>query len=180
MKDKPTYKDTHGVTRVGNFLRKAAEKGEQWAPGLLDIVGTVTGREGLSDLADKIRGNSDIKETDKEVALKLIEKDIIDAQEETKRIIAQYDNEARQSEEVTKRWQADMSSDSWLSKNTRPLIGLMVVGVYLLMAVLDSIDTIKFNIPELHGEILIVLLITVVSGLFGLRTYEKRMNLKYK
>lgn len=180
MSKEPTYKEKHGVTRVGKFLRDAASAGKEWAPTLLDVAGTITGREGLSSLADKIRGDQSINEQDKEIALKLIEKDIAEMQEDTKQRIAEYELQKAYDSSVTERWRSDSESDSWLSKNTRPLLVCFVVLFYSVVATLDSIETMKFNVPESHMNLLDLLVISSVTAYFGLRTMDKRFKFKYK
>ena len=70
-----------GGTKVGNFLRNV--KGI--APSILQLAGTITGVDGLNDLADKIKGSDTIKQEDKDVALELLKMDLVEMQEVTKR-----------------------------------------------------------------------------------------------
>ena len=99
----PSYKDKNGTTRVGDALRWLVKQGKEVAPEILKIAGNVTGIEALEQLADKILTNKTLSETDKQMLLEELRFDMIEMQE------------------VTKRWQYDMQSDSWLSKNIRPL-----------------------------------------------------------
>lgn len=179
-KDKQTYKEKNGTTRIGDFLRDAKSIGKEIAPGLLDIAGAITGRDGLTELADKIRGNQiKLAAEDKEVTLKLIEQDIEDTREETKRILAKYEAETAGEQEVTKRWQSDMGSDNMLSKSTRPILVLGITFTYLVSFIIDSIDTIRFAIPPIHEGIMIAILLTALGGFFTIRTIEKYHNKKY-
>lgn len=73
---------------------------------------------------------------------------------------------------VTDRWKADMGSDSWLSKNTRPTVMLALLGFLFIMIILDSME-IKFNIKESYIGLMESLLITVVVAYFGSRGAEK-------
>lgn len=178
MSEKPSYKEVHGVTRIGKFLKDAADKGQQWAPGLLDIAATITGREGLSKLADKIRKSDDVPELDKEVSLKLIEKDVIEAQEETKRIIAEYDHKSVMETQISERWKADMSSDDKISKLTRPLLVLAWSLFSMVMIIVDSVND-SFEVPEYWVNIIATMLITTVGGYFIVREISKRNKLKF-
>lgn len=76
--------------------------------------------------------------------------------------------------ELSKRWASDMSSDSWLSKNTRPLIVLALVGVLFVFIVLDSLD-IAFEVRDAWVTLYEVLTVTAVGGYFTLRSmFDKR------
>ena len=67
-----------------------------------------------------------------------------------------------------------MSSDSWLSKNTRPLIVLALVGVLFVFIVLDSLD-IAFEVRDSWVTLYEVLTVTAVGGYFTLRSmFDKR------
>lgn len=79
---------------------------------------------------------------------------------------------------ITGRWQADMTSDSWMSKNTRPITLLSLLGFTFLMAFGDSIQTIKFDVKEGYIELFQTLLITVVVAYFGSRGIEKWQKIK--
>ena len=82
MSDNPKLKKNGGEgTFVGNLLRTIAGV----SPEILNILGTVTGVEGLNKLGDAIRGNSSISQTDKDLLLKELEKDIVVEQEISKR-----------------------------------------------------------------------------------------------
>lgn len=151
------YKDKNGTTRVGDFLRKI--KGI--TPELLNIAGSVSGIEALKNLGDMIENNDEINPKDKEMALKLLEFDILDAQE------------------TTKRWDSDMISDSWLSKNVRPLILVYLTlstTVYIILEA--SIES--FDIKAHWVELLSSLLILVFGGYFGARSIEKIFKIKEK
>ena len=91
---------------------------------------------------------------DKETALKLLE---IDSQE---------------IQEVSKRWQSDMTSDSWLSKNVRPLTLIYLTLATTIYIVLDSLN-IAFDIDQAWIELLKTLLVTIYVAYFGSRGFEK-------
>jgi hypothetical protein len=78
---------------------------------------------------------------------------------------------------LTQRMQADMASDSWLSKNIRPLTLVYILVAYLLLAVLDaSVLDIADSFVELLGQWGML----VMSFYFGGRTLEKIMDMKAK
>jgi hypothetical protein len=96
---------------------------------------------------------------EKEKALKLLELDQIELQE------------------VSKRWDSDMKSDSWLSKNTRPLTLIYLTVVTSLYITLDALD-IAFDIDESWVELLKTLLVTIYVAYFGSRGFEKYSSIK--
>jgi hypothetical protein len=91
---------------------------------------------------------------DKEKAMKLLEMDIIEMQE------------------VSKRWESDMKSDSWLSKNTRPLSLIFLTISMVILIILDSFQW-TFTVDTGWVELLKTLLVTVYVAYFGSRGAEK-------
>jgi hypothetical protein len=91
---------------------------------------------------------------DKETALKLLEMD------------------SQEIQEVSKRWQSDMASDSWLSKNVRPITLIYLTLATTIYIVLDSLQ-IDFKIDEAWIELLKTLLVTIYVAYFGSRGFEK-------
>jgi hypothetical protein len=80
-----------------------------------------------------------------------------------------------ESQELTKRLEADMKSDSWLSKNIRPLTMVYILSAYLVLALLDAVGLdISDNFVSLLGQWGML----VMSFYFGGRTLEKVMNMK--
>jgi hypothetical protein len=151
---KPSYKEKNGTTRVGDSLRWLVDKGTIVAPELLDIAANITGVNALSVLGDKISGSTEISETDKKMLLAEIELDKIEMQE------------------VTKRWESDMESDSWASKNIRPYAtGGTLVFTFIIM-ILDSAIK-SFKVEDHWVNLLVTLLSLMVVALFGSRGYEK-------
>tara|TARA_R110001599_G_scaffold298873_3_gene503697 strand:- start:173 stop:562 length:390 start_codon:yes stop_codon:yes gene_type:complete len=78
-------------------------------------------------------------------------------------------------QEVSKRWQADMQSDSWLSKNIRPMVLAFLVFSTVLMIFIDS-GTIVFLVEDKWVDLLQIVLITVIGAYFGSRGLEKIKN----
>ena len=95
----------------------------------------------------------------------------MEAQRKIKKLIADY--EVEMEKQITSRWQADMNSDSWLSKNVRPLVLIFLVVCTVLMIFIDA-GTISFTVEEKWTDLLQLVLITVIGAYFGGRTMEKR------
>lgn len=145
---KKKFKDT----KVGKFLLGKS--------GLVNTIGDVLPDKGVfgivKNLIDK---DPDLPPQDKETALKLLEMDIIEM------------------ENVSKRWDSDMKSDSWLSKNTRPLTLIYLTVITTLYIILDSLD-IAFDIDSSWVELLKTLLVTIYVAYFGSRGFEKYQTIK--
>jgi hypothetical protein len=89
--------------------------------------------------------------------------------------LAELNADNVENQELTKRLEADMKSDSWLSKNIRPLTMVYILSAYLVLALLDAwgLD-ISDNFVSLLGQWGML----VMSFYFGGRTLEKVMNMK--
>jgi len=94
---------------------------------------------------------------------------------EAKRLLKQVilNHEAEMERNITDRWQADMNSDSWLSKNVRPMVLIFLVVSTVLMIFIDA-GTIQFTVEEKWTDLLQLVLITVIGAYFGGRSLEKR------
>jgi hypothetical protein len=140
---KKPFKDT----KVGKFL--IGDK------GLFKNLGDVLPDKGfLGVLKNLIDKDDTLPPQDKQTALKLLEMDLAEMQE------------------VSSRWSDDMASDSWLSKNTRPLTLIYLTVATTLYIVLDSMN-ISFDIDAAWVELLKTLLVTVYVAYFGSRGFEK-------
>ena len=82
------------------------------------------------------------------------------------------DHQAKMEQNITDRWSADMNSDSWLSKNVRPLVLIFLVVCTVLMIFIDA-GTISFTVEEKWTDLLQLVLITVIGAYFGGRSLEK-------
>ena len=134
-------------TKIGVFLSSKA-------PKVLSAIGDVLPDKGtLGIVKNLIAGDNKIKAVDKEQAMKLIEQDIAEMKE------------------VSSRWNNDMKSDSWLSKNTRPLMLIYLTFSMTILMILDS--TIILEINNGWVSLLEALLITVYVAYFGSRGAEK-------
>jgi hypothetical protein len=91
--------------------------------------------------------------------------------------LAQIQAEIAGQQEVTKRWQADMASDSWLSKNIRPLTLIFILCAYFIFSMMSAfgIET-RGAYVELLGQWGIV----VMTAYFAGRSVEKVMDMKEK
>ena len=137
-------------TKVGKFLTNKV-------PAIVNLVGDVLPDAGvLGVVKGLIQKEPDIvlPPEDKEKALKLLEQDMVEMQE------------------VTKRWESDMQSDSYLSKNTRPLTLIFLTCSLVIFILLDGFE-IDFSIDDAWVDLLKSLLITVYVAYFGSRGAEK-------
>ncbi len=82
------------------------------------------------------------------------------------------DAEADMQKNVTDRWKTDMNSDSWLSKNVRPLVLIFLVVSTVLMVFIDA-GVISFEVKANWIDLLQLVLITVIGAYFGGRSAEK-------
>ena len=95
----------------------------------------------------------------------------LEAKRKLKEVILSH--EAEMERNITDRWSADMNSDSWLSKNVRPLVLIFLVVCTMLMIFIDA-GTIAFTVEEKWTDLLQLVLITVIGAYFGGRSIEKR------
>lgn len=80
--------------------------------------------------------------------------------------------EADMQKNITERWLADSKSDSWLSKNVRPLVLIFIVVSTVLLIFIDA-GVIQFEVKANWVDLLQLVLITVISAYFGGRSFEK-------
>ena len=150
----PKYKDQHGTTRVGDFLRSIGKSDVVKA-----IVGNLPEKGVLGVFKAFLDKDGSLPPQDKETALKLLEMDLNEMQG------------------VTDRWQSDMASDSWLSKNTRPLTLIFLTVMMTLFVILDS-SKVDFTVKNEFIDLLKYLLVTVYAAYFGSRGFEKFTKIK--
>ena len=117
---------------------------------------------GAGDLVKNVGGVLDNLTTTKEEKLA--------AQAKIKDMIMGY--EAEMQKQVTERWKVDMASDSWLSKNIRPLVLIFLVVSTVLMIFIDA-GVIAFEVKDTWVDLLQLVLITVIGAYFGGRSLEK-------
>jgi hypothetical protein len=132
-------------TKVGKFLKSIGS-------GIFGTVGDILPNDGLLGvLKGLITNGNTLSEEDKKMALKYLEMDIIEMQE------------------VSKRWASDMTSDSWLSKNVRPLTLIFFSIAYVVGWFLN------YSLENITG-----LLSLIVGAYFGSRGLEKFKSIKDK
>ena len=142
-KPKKKFKET----KVGKFLLGKS--------GIIDVISNILPDQGvLSMVKNLINKDPDLPPQDKETALMLLEQDMIELQE------------------ISKRWESDMKSDSWLSKNTRPMALIFLTLSLIVFILLDGFTT-SFGIDSEWINLLKSLLITVYVAYFGSRGVEK-------
>ena len=95
----------------------------------------------------------------------------LEAKRKLKELILSH--EAEMQKNVSDRWKADMNSDSWLSKNVRPMVLIFLIVCTMLMIFIDA-GTIAFEVEEKWTDLLQLVLITVIGAYFGGRSFEKR------
>jgi len=165
-KEKKTYKEIHGTTRVGDFLRSL--KGV--APDILNVAGTLSGIDGLKELGGMISNDKNLTAEQKEIALAELQIDYKEA-------LMQSEERKHRSKQISDRWKYDMQSDNKASKNIRPYtVGFLLVFVAVLV-VLDSTFE-KFQVKEHWVSLLSTLTVTAVNGYFILRETGKAINNK--
>ena len=91
--------------------------------------------------------------------------------------LAEIQADTAEAQEVTKRAQADMASDSWLSNNIRPMTIIFSLGGYVVFAMMSAFGN---NANEKYVELLGQWGMLVMSFYFGGRTLEKIMDMKAK
>jgi len=84
-----------------------------------------------------------------------------------------YEQQNKEMEAITSRWEADSKSDSWLSKNVRPMILIWCIVVFSFAGILDSVNSIDFQINALWNDTFEKVMMAVVLAYFGGRSGEK-------
>ena len=137
-------------TFFGNLLRGIAKTGKTVAPKLIDAI---TGGK-VSDIIEAITGDTELTEIEKQMLVKELEQDVIEMQE------------------VSKRWSSDMNSDSWLSKNIRPLsLAFLTLSLFIYVILDSSLE--GFKIDSEWISLLGNLLMLVYGAYYGSRGLEK-------
>ena len=117
---------------------------------------------GAAKLVESVGGVLDNLTTSKEEKL--------EAEAKIKDLVMGY--EAEMQKQVTERWKMDMQSDSWLSKNIRPLVLIFLVVSTVLLIFIDA-GIIQFEVKSSWVDLLQLVLITVIGAYFGGRSLEK-------
>lgn len=149
-KDRKKIKDT----KVGIWLKDKA-------PDVLETVGELLPDQGALGVVKRL--------IDLEPNMTYQEK------MEFEKMLMEYESNAQDN--VTERWKSDMMSDSWLSKNIRPMILMYLILSFTIFVVTDSIENVAFNINESYIDVFSVLMTTAFTAYFAGRSYEKiRLN----
>ena len=127
----------------------------------MSILGTIFSG-GTKDLVEGVGNVIDDLHTSKEEKL--------EAEQKIKELVASYQTSLEK--EISTRWDSDMKSDSWLSKNIRPITLAFLVISTVLMIFIDA-GTINFVVEEKWTDLLQIVLITVIGAYFGGRSLEK-------
>ena len=117
---------------------------------------------GAAELVKNVGGVLDNLTTSKEEKL--------EAERKIKELIANH--EAEMEKNITARWEVDLKSDSWLSKNVRPLVLIFLIVCTMLLIFIDA-GALKFNVKDSYIDLLQLVLITVIGAYFGGRSLEK-------
>ena len=117
---------------------------------------------GASKLVDSVGGVLDNLTTSKEEKL--------EAERKIKELMANYEVEMEKN--ITSRWEADLKSDSWLSKNVRPLVLIFLIVCTMLLIFIDA-GALNFEVKSSWVDLLQLVLITVIGAYFGGRSLEK-------
>ena len=117
---------------------------------------------GAADLVKSVGGVIDSLHTSDEEKLA--------AEQKVKELVSSYEIEMEKN--ITERWKMDMQSDSWLSKNIRPLVLVFLVVATVLLIFIDA-GAISFTVQDKWTDLLQLVLITVIGAYFGGRSLEK-------
>ena len=117
---------------------------------------------GAGELVKSVGGVIDNLTTSKEEKL--------EAERKIKELIANYEVEMEKN--ITARWEADLKSDSWLSKNVRPMVLIFLIVCTMLLIFIDA-GALNFEVKSSWVDLLQLVLITVIGAYFGGRSLEK-------
>ena len=117
---------------------------------------------GGADLVKNVGGVIDTLHTSEEEKL--------EAERKIKEVVANYEVEMEKN--ITARWEADLKSDSWLSKNVRPLVLIFLIVCTVLLIFIDA-GALNFEVKSSWVDLLQLVLITVIGAYFGGRSLEK-------
>jgi hypothetical protein len=163
---------------VASLLGTLAENGL----GLLSSAIQAKGKQVVEEkLGVKISDNPSPEEVSKlrqlqfEHEERLLELGIEKARLEQEELKVLLEAQANQENNVSKRWEADMASDSWLSKNIRPMTLVYILTAYLIFAGLSAAG---INVQESYVSLLGQWGMLVMTAYFGGRTVEKVMEMR--
>jgi len=117
---------------------------------------------GAAELVKSVGGVLDNLTTSKDEKL--------EAERKIKELMANYEVEMEKN--ISSRWEADLKSDSWLSKNVRPLVLIFLIVCTMLLIFIDA-GALDFEVKSSWVDLLQLVLITVIGAYFGGRSLEK-------
>ena len=103
------------------------------------------------------------------------QKELLQMQQEGR--LAELNADMNEQNNVSERWKADLGSDSWLSKNVRPMTLVALLVAYFIFATASAFDIV---VKQAYVELLGQMIMLIVSAYFGGRTLEKIMEMKSK
>jgi hypothetical protein len=139
-------------TKVGGWLRKNA-------PKVLDVAGDVLPDAGALSLVRNLVFNDNEMSAEAKIEFQELAKEA----------------EVAFQAEVSKRWKADMGSDSLLSKNIRPAMLILLTLFYITLTIWDGVSQ-RFMPPQNYIDLLEVLMLTAFGAYFAGRSLEKTMR----
>lgn len=151
------------------------DKSEATKELTMNVVKTAATKLGVplntkEDLLQEIAKNPDVvvklKELENHYALRIEELKLEDKK-------LDYENEQKEEDSKTKRWESDNNSDSRFAKLLRPAITVYCLLIVTILAVCDG-NVGSFTIKEVWTTLFVALCLTTINGYFVLRTYEKR------
>lgn len=153
---------TEGINPITNLLKS----------GITSLVSSVT--EGASNIIKDFKASPD-KVLDHEEKLLQLKNDAVLKADELANQLEQIKADETKNEDnnVSDRWKSDMTSDSWLSKNTRPILVLSLLAFLFVIIITDSINNIGFEVKPEYVNLLSTLLVTVMVAYFGSKSVDK-------
>jgi len=88
-----------------------------------------------------------------------------------------FEQQEKEITAITSRWEADSMSDSWMSKNVRPLVLVWCIVIFSLAGILDSVESIPFQINNTWNDTFEKVMMAVVLAYFGGRSGEKAASI---
>lgn len=145
--DKPSYKEKNGTTRVGDLLRSINFS------KVTDVVTSVLSGD-IKSAIQTLSNSDELSAEQLQMALKELEMDVVEMQE------------------VTKRWVSDNQTDSYMTRNIRPLtLGFLTATLFVYIILDSSLDA--FSVDEEWIGLLKGLMMLAYGGYFGVRSAEK-------
>ena len=161
MSKNPKLKKNGGPgTTTGNLLRGLLKIGKKVSPQLGSLIDAFTGEESFDSIASQLAKEGF---NDNELTF----------------LLGELDKDKQELIEITKRWESDNSSDSWLPRNVRPLTLVLYNVATIVFIYMDSKYP-TFNVKEMWITLLIGNTGMINTAYFGSKYLEKRDNKKYK